>query len=230
MYSFITTHMNIITLVVISFIAGILSMVLYMMLRNVKEYLFTTDRESINSVISNYLAKSRYFEKQLAQLHIRIDEIQSQLNKDDKSGLNIIAGISSTRRDNVDITSQDRAGPDEIKNHSVTGEGDKSVIASQTYSKGYNDVTKYVLNLLIQNPLTSKELQHIIGRSREHTSRLLKKLYESKLLYRDFSTRPFRYSITDEGRRWLEERPQVNERKWMDNDPRTAKFEVSSEI
>ena len=227
MYSFLTIHMTFITLMVISFIAGILSIVLYMMLRNVKEYLFATHRESINSVISNYLAKSRYFEKQLAQLHVRMDQIASQLNKGDKSGPNMITGISSTSRDNIDIISHDHASPNDIINQNVTGEGDKSVTVSQPYSKGYSDVTEYVLNLLIQKPLTSKELQHIIGRSREHTSRLLKKLYESELLYRDFSTRPFRYSITDEGRRWLEERPQVNERKWIDNDPRTAKFEVS---
>jgi DNA-binding transcriptional ArsR family regulator len=142
----------------------------------------------------------------------------------------MITGISSTSRDKIDIISHDRASPNDIRNQNITDEGDKSVIASQPYSKGYSDVTEYVLNLLIQKPLTSKELQHIIGRSREHTSRLLKKLYESELLYRDFSSRPFRYSITDEGRRWLEERPQVNERKWTDNDPRAAKFEVSSEI
>jgi hypothetical protein len=230
MYSFLTTHMTFLTLMVISFIAGILSIVLYIMLRNVREYLFATDRESINSVISNYLAKSRYFEKQLAQLHVRMDQIESQLNKGDKSGPNMITGISSTSRDNIDVISHNHASPNNIKNQNVTGEADKSVIASQPYSRGYSDVTEYVLNLLIQKPLTSKELQHIMGRSREHTSRLLKKLYESELLYRDFSSRPFRYSITDEGRRWLEERPQVNERKWIDNDPRTAKFEVSSEI
>lgn len=200
------------------------------MLRNVKEYLFAIDREPINSVMSNYLAKSRYFEKELAQLHIRMDQIESQLDKGDKSGPHMITGISSTSRDKIDIISHDRASPNDIRNQNVTDEEDKSVIASQPYSKGYSDVTEYVLNLLIQKPLTSKELQHIIGRSREHTSRLLKKLYESELLYRDFSSRPFRYSITDEGRRWLEERPQVNERKWIDNDPRAAKFEVSSEI
>ena len=186
-----------------------------MMLRNVKEYLFATDRESINSVISNYLAKSRYFEKQLAQLHVRMDQIASQLNKDDKSGPNMIAGIPSKSRDNIDVISHDHVSPNDIINQNVTVEGEKSVIASQPYSKGYSDVTEYVLDLLIQKSLTSKELQHIIGRSREHTSRLLKKLYESELLYRDFSSRPFRYSITDEGRRWLEKRPQVNERKWI---------------
>jgi len=230
MYSFLTAHMTFITLVVISFIAGVLSIVLFMMLRNVKEYLFTTHKESINSLVSNYLSKSRYFEKELAQLHVRMDEIESQLNKGDKSGPNTIMGVSSKPRDNIDITSHDRATQNAVQNHSVTGEGEKSVIVSQNSLRGYNDITEYVLNLLIQKPLTSKELQHIIGRSREHTSRLLKKLYESELVYRDFSTRPFRYSITDEGRRWLEERPQVNERKWMDNDPRPAKFEVSSEV
>ena len=57
---------------------------------------------------------------------------------------------------------------------------------------------------MLEVPLTSREIQAKIKKSREHTSRLLKKLYSEDVVMRDESTRPFRYKITDEGRRLLE--------------------------
>jgi predicted transcriptional regulator len=230
MYSFLTPNVTLITLVVIPFLTGMLSIVLFFMLRGVKDYIFNTDKESINSLVSNYLAKSRYFERELAQLYVRIDEIESRLNKEFNSGSNKIIGVASTANDNVDITSHNHDMRIDSQNHVVTGEQNKSIMISRSSLGGHNDITQDVLNLLIQKPVTAKELQYIIARSREHTSRLLKKLYESKLLYRDFSARPFKYSITEEGRRWLSERSQINEKKSMANDPGSAKFEISSKI
>jgi DNA-binding transcriptional ArsR family regulator len=58
---------------------------------------------------------------------------------------------------------------------------------------------------MLEVPLTSREIQVRIKKSREHTSRLLKKLYSEDVVMRDESTRPFRYKITDEGRRLLEQ-------------------------
>ena len=58
---------------------------------------------------------------------------------------------------------------------------------------------------MLEVPLTSREIQVRIKKSREHTSRLLKKLYSEDAVMRDESTRPFRYKITDEGRRLLEQ-------------------------
>jgi len=58
---------------------------------------------------------------------------------------------------------------------------------------------------MLEVPLTSREIQAKIKKSREHTSRLLKKLYSEDVVMRDESMRPFRYKITDEGRRLLEQ-------------------------
>ena len=54
--------------------------------------------------------------------------------------------------------------------------------------------------MLMEKPRTSREIQHSVGRTREHTSRLMKKLYDSKLVIRDSNNKPFKYSITDAGR------------------------------
>lgn len=57
---------------------------------------------------------------------------------------------------------------------------------------------------MLEVPLTSREIQRRINKSREHTSRLLKKLYSENIVMRDRSTRPYKYKITNEGRKLLE--------------------------
>jgi len=66
------------------------------------------------------------------------------------------------------------------------------------------NTTDWILKML-EVPLTSREIQRRIKKSREHTSRLLKKLYSENIVMRDESTRPFKYKITNEGRKLLEQ-------------------------
>ena len=54
-------------------------------------------------------------------------------------------------------------------------------------------------------PKTSNEIKNTIGRSREHTSRLMKKLYEMNLVERDVKNRPFRYRLTEAGNKYIHE-------------------------
>lgn len=49
------------------------------------------------------------------------------------------------------------------------------------------------------NGKTSKQIQERIGRSREHTARMMKLLYKEGLVSRDVNARPFTYSLTEAG-------------------------------
>ena len=62
-----------------------------------------------------------------------------------------------------------------------------------------NSTVEYILKKLESKSLTTREIQQYIGRTREHTSRLMKKLYDDKFVDRDTSSKPFRYTITGEG-------------------------------
>lgn len=66
-----------------------------------------------------------------------------------------------------------------------------------------NGTIEYILRKLNDQSLTTREIQRVVGRTREHTSRLMKKLYEEKLVDRDMNIKPFKYTITDEGRKRL---------------------------
>ena len=68
-----------------------------------------------------------------------------------------------------------------------------------------NSTIQYILNLLHNEPKTSNEIKNAISRTREHTSRLMKKLYEMNLVERDVKNRPFRYRLTEAGNNYLHE-------------------------
>jgi DNA-binding MarR family transcriptional regulator len=48
--------------------------------------------------------------------------------------------------------------------------------------------------------ISAREIQQRIGRTREHTARMMSSLYHDGLVDRDVTARPFSYSITEKGR------------------------------
>ena len=64
--------------------------------------------------------------------------------------------------------------------------------------------TDYVLQLITNKAMTSRDIQITTKRSREHTSRLMKKLFESGLVQRNTETKPYIYSITEKGKSKVE--------------------------
>ena len=65
--------------------------------------------------------------------------------------------------------------------------------------------TDYVLHLITDKAMTSRDIQITTKRSREHTSRLMKKLFESGLVQRNTETKPYTYSITEKGKSKVED-------------------------
>jgi len=68
---------------------------------------------------------------------------------------------------------------------------------------GYQNATDYVLKLITNRSMTSRDIQITLGRSREHTSRLMKKLFEDGYVKRNSNSKPYTYSITNKGKEKL---------------------------
>ncbi len=68
---------------------------------------------------------------------------------------------------------------------------------------GYQNATDYVLKLITSKPMTSRDIQITLGRSREHTSRLMKKLFDDGYVKRNTNSKPYTYSITNRGKEKL---------------------------
>jgi CRP-like cAMP-binding protein len=60
-----------------------------------------------------------------------------------------------------------------------------------------------VLRLLVDGPRTSAQIKEVVGRSREHTARLMKTLFDRGLVVRNDRNKPYVYEITDSGRSYV---------------------------
>jgi biotin operon repressor len=57
-----------------------------------------------------------------------------------------------------------------------------------------------VLRFLAQGPRSSAEIKEQLGRSREHTARLMKSLFDRGLVVRNERNKPYVYEITESGK------------------------------
>jgi len=63
-----------------------------------------------------------------------------------------------------------------------------------------SNTVDFVLGLITNKSMTSRDIQNASQRSREHTSRLMKKLFQDGYVERNTRTKPYTYSITDKGK------------------------------
>jgi predicted transcriptional regulator len=83
------------------------------------------------------------------------------------------------------------AGSVEIKSHGT----------ARIPNMSFEDSIEHVLKLITEKPMTSRDIEVTFGgRSREHVSRLMKKLFDDGFVERNTAKRPYTYSITDSGK------------------------------
>jgi DNA-binding transcriptional ArsR family regulator len=178
----------------------------------------------IESVLSKHLEKLDKIVSSIGELKARMDLLESHdsFSTSDVSSSAPKRTISSTmntrtkqyenspefktdmvRRDRVsDIISQDLA---DDKSYKYTV---RDSVSSNSYPdikrSIHQETSTYILRLLRETPRSAREIQYNVGKTREHTSRLMKKLHDEGLVDRNMSTKPFIYKITDEGRKLLE--------------------------
>ena len=186
-----------ITLFVISFVV----FVYFGYFRDMKE----RDKENYkikDMLIEGYFHKFDEYNNIISDLRAKIDLIELKIGQ---------------KGENIYDQSKVASSNDIVNNESQTSASHvispvtKSVIITEKKDdvKGGDfglrlNTTDWILKML-EVPLTSREIQRRIKKSREHTSRLLKKLYSENIVMRDESTRPFKYKITNEGRKLLEQ-------------------------
>ena len=77
-------------------------------------------------------------------------------------------------------------------------------VAAQTAPRVEGTETEgKVLRLLAEGPRTSAQIKEEVGRSREHTARLMKTLFDRGLVIRNDRNKPYVYEITDSGRSYV---------------------------
>jgi hypothetical protein len=146
-------------------------------------------------------------------LQIKLDLLESKLVQLEsrptyEKASNIEGNITKT----YDDTSQDAAFND-ITHDSISKilPIEKAKSEFSVFNEKHNATEHYILKLILKDSLTSNEIKRAIGRTREHTSRLMKKLYELKLVDRDITTKPFKYKLTEQGKKYIGEQVRNKE-------------------
>jgi len=168
--------------IVVAFFVGVFVLYLFSKLKPYIKF-----RQGIND--SDTLERLEYYERQLIDMKIRLDA------KD-------LEGFSTKLVDSMPEEVEVEERPTKSIERKVKREvvGSKFNEAPRAPNMGYQNATEYVLRLITDKPMTSRDIQITLGRSREHTSRLMKKLFEDGYVTRNTNSKPYSYSITEKGR------------------------------
>ena len=168
---------SIILFVILAFVGGVVTL-----------YLSTKLRSSPNPTIPGPASINRleYYENQLIDMKIRLDAMELDTENSDMP--------------NFDKVNEELAKPQKRKQE-VGSMEIKSQGTARIPNMSFEDSIEHVLKLITKKPMTSRDIEVTFGgRSREHVSRLMKKLYDDGFVERNTTKRPYTYSITDSGK------------------------------
>jgi len=160
---------------VLAFLGGLVTLYLYTKIRS---------PTTIEKPSSTNLERIDYYEKELIDLKIRLDTMEL----DSENFVDSVVYKKNTKP----VTKH------ETKKHEFVDS--KPNMSSRVPNMSYEDSVVHVLKLITKGPKTSRDIEVTLGKSREHVSRLMKKLFEGGFVSRDKSARPYRYAITENGK------------------------------
>ena len=147
-------------------------------------------------LIEGYFHKFDEYNQIISDLRSKLDLVEIKIN----------SGYNNNRQNEILGSSDMDSNKSQDISHSIPVTNDVIITQKKDDEKEEELRVNTVDSILemLEVPLTSREIQRRINKSREHTSRLLKKLYSENIVMRDGSNRPFKYKITNEGRKLLE--------------------------
>ena len=174
---------NVILGVILHIFVGLFSLFAYLKIRQIS---------GSNAQNKAEMERLEFYERQLIDMKIRLDAID-------------IESISNTPE-----IPRNFAGFEDSIHQSVptaTVREEKSVPVTtqprRTPNMSLDNTVEVVLGLITDRSMTSRDIQITLGKSREHISRTMKKLFEDGYVERNIRTKPYSYSITQKGRQKL---------------------------
>jgi len=174
--------------VILAFIVGIVGLYVYFKIR---PFVKTRDEE----FDASQAERLEFYEKQLIDMKIRLDalEIQGIEQKvDDDPNLELKQFLEKLAKNEVkerptEVVSKPEIIPEKV----ISMPSIPNVIPTNPID--------YVLHLITNKDMTSRDIQITLKKSREHTSRLMKKMFEDGYVQRNTESKPYTYSITEKG-------------------------------
>lgn len=136
--------------------------------------------DAASHLVAEYSRRLREYEDVLVDLKIRLDTLEIRNSSSD-----VMPSVSQEASDT----------------------GHRPGTIGKSHEQEGSGMADYVLKLLLEGSKTARQIESVIGRSREHTARLMKKLFEMGYVSRDMTSKPYTYTITEAGKTILS--PQV---------------------
>ncbi|MFB5639879.1 MAG: winged helix DNA-binding protein [Nitrosopumilus sp.] len=173
--------------VILAFIVGIVGLYAYFKIRPFVK----TNSEVFDASQTERL---EYYERQLIDMKIRLDalEIQGIEQKVEDPNLELKQFLEKLANNQVQKKPIEVESKPEIL-------PEKEVSTPSIPSLTPTNPIDYVLHLITNKAMTSRDIQITLKKSREHTSRLMKKLFEEGYVQRNTESKPYTYSITEKG-------------------------------
>jgi predicted transcriptional regulator len=146
------------------------------------------------------LERLEYYERQLIDMKIRLDALEIQGIEENSVDPNLELKEFMQRL----VENNESGKPIEVMNEPEIVPI-KSISTPKLPSIEHVNPTDSVLQLITNKSMTSRDIQVTLKRSREHTSRLMKKLFENGLVQRNTESKPYTYSITEKGKLKVED-------------------------
>jgi len=167
--------------VILAFVVGVIGMMIYGKIKSLSAQ---------KTADPAYLSRLEYYERQLIDMKIRMDALDLEEKLPQEPVLDKVEPILEKKAENLV-----QKEPEEVKI-----EPTKPAPKPRMPNMGFEGVAEHVLGLITAKEMTSRDIQITIGRSREHTSRLMKRLFEEGYVQRNNKVRPFTYQITEKGK------------------------------
>jgi len=168
--------------------------------------------ESVEKVAFKVEASSARSEEALSKLkevEVKLNTLENKLNEPLRGWSDLTSRINNVEKQICDITTSHKELSSKLSHleekvqqaQALPESGIEAVIPIKR-EKALAHLTETELTVLemlaTEGPKTAPEIKDRIKLSREHTARLMKKLYEDGYLERDTSKIPFKYSVKKE--------------------------------
>jgi len=179
--------------VILAFIVGIVGLYAYFKIRPFVK----TKSEELDISQTERL---EYYERQLIDMKIRLDalEIQGIEQKVEDPNLELKQFIEQLAKNEmqekpIEITAKPKVVVEKV----ISMPDIPNIMPTNPID--------YVLHLITNKDMTSRDIQITLKKSREHTSRLMKKLFEDGYVQRNTESKPYTYSISKKGMEKVEQ-------------------------
>ena len=197
---------------IIVFFLSFLAVLYYMRFRSRRSVIQKERKYAVlEAVLSKYVMRVENSIKMIGELRTKMDIIEAKISAGggDVEGRTMKTVIDNTKSNANRFDLHEDQHKDMVADDSVTSQVNitKNRIGGtdmNSHKSLHENTVSSILKLLSRSPMTAREIQFNTKKTREHTSRLMKRLYNESLVTRNIDNKPFLYKITDEGRRLLE--------------------------